>query len=145
MVHPRTPFIPFVVALIMVWSGFGTARALEHHGERKDRTVPARFFSVIAAPGRQTGAQNPKVDDPLPDGKGKEVTKRLCSGCHAVAVFATQRHTPERWAAIVDNMVSKGLDASDEELETINSYLSTYLAAPKEGAPSAAIFEPSMR
>jgi hypothetical protein len=91
---------------------------------------------------QQPDAPKAKSDDPLPDGKGKDVTKRLCSGCHAVTVFATQRHTAERWGAIVDNMVSKGLDASDEELATINTYLSTYLGGPKEGAASALSLEP---
>jgi hypothetical protein len=53
-----------------------------------------------------------------------------------VTVFSKERHTPEKWASIVDNMVSKGMDATDEELDTINAYLSTNLAAPKD-APSA--------
>ena len=84
----------------------------------------------------QADSQKPKSDDPLPEGKGKDVVMRLCSGCHAVTVFSKERHTPEKWASIVDNMVSKGMDATDEELDTINTYLSTNLAAPKE-APSA--------
>jgi hypothetical protein len=116
----------------------------------KQGVVPERFLAVIPSTDfvhleQQPDAPKAKSDDPLPEGKGKDVTKRLCSGCHAVTVFAEQRHTAEKWAAIIDDMVSKGLAASDEELVTINTYLSTYLGAPKEGAASAVSFEPTSK
>jgi mono/diheme cytochrome c family protein len=142
MTHSRTLFSPLIAALVMVSPGLHPAGALEARGADQYGAIPARFFTVIspAASGYfvpQADSQKPKSDDdPLPEGKGKDVVKRLCSGCHAVTVFAKERHTPEKWASIVDNMVSKGMDASDEELDTINTYLSTNLAAPKD-APSA--------
>jgi hypothetical protein len=142
MTHSPTLFSPLIAALVMVSSGLHPAGALEAGGVNQYGSVPARFFTVIIPTAfeycvPQADSQKPKSeDDPLPEGKGKDVVKRLCSGCHAVTVFAKERHTPEKWASIVDNMVSKGMDASDEELDTINTYLSTNLAAPKE-APAA--------
>lgn len=148
MTHSRKLFSPFVATMVTVTFGLHTAGALEVHGAKQYGSLPARFFTVIGplasaylAP--QTDSQKPKDDDPLPEGKGKDVVKRLCSGCHAVTVFAKERHTPEKWASIVDNMVSKGMDASDEELETINTYLSTNLAPPKDAPPATPPESPS--
>jgi mono/diheme cytochrome c family protein len=125
----------------MVSPGLHPAGALEARGVNQYGSVPARLFTVIrpAAFGYfvpQADSQKPKSDDPLPEGKGKDVVMRLCSGCHAVTVFSKERHTPEKWASIVDSMVSRGMDATDEELDTINTYLSTNLAAPKEAPPA---------
>lgn len=114
-------------------------------------SIPARLLAVLpqAAPfsalqadsqpdSSTAPAHKAKSDDPLPDGKGKDVTVRVCSGCHAVTTFASQRHTTEQWSSIIDNMVSKGLDASDADLDTITTYLSTYLAPPKDSNQPAA-------
>jgi hypothetical protein len=90
-------------------------------------------FALQAAPSDDKS----KSSDPLPDGKGKDVTKRACSTCHAVTVFAQQRHTGDQWDAILDNMVSKGLSASDDDLETIHDYLVTYLGPAKDGGANA--------
>jgi hypothetical protein len=141
MTHSRTLFSPLIAALVMVSPGLHPAGALEARGVNQYGALPARFFTVIspAAFGYfvpQADSQKPKSDDPLPEGKGKDVVMRLCSGCHAVTVFSKERHTPEKWASIVDSMVSRGMDATDEELDTINTYLSANLAAPKE-APAA--------
>ena len=137
MTRSRTLFSRFVATMVTVTLGLHTAGALEFHGAKQYGRLPARFFTVISPAASaylvpQADPQKPKSDDPLPDGKGKDVVMRLCSGCHAVTVFAKERHTPEKWASIVDSMVAKGMEASDDELATINSYLSTNLAAPKD-------------
>jgi len=87
----------------------------------------------------QTNAQAKKPSEaivPLPDGKGKEVAQRLCGTCHGTNVWVKQRHTPEKWSSIVDNMISKGLEASDDDLNTLTDYLSTYLAPPPDAPPN---------
>jgi mono/diheme cytochrome c family protein len=148
MTHSRTLFSPLVATLVTVSLGLHTAGALETRGVKQYGALPARFLTVIrpvasANLALQAEAQKAKEDDPLPDGKGKDVTKRVCSGCHAVTVFAKERHTPEKWAAVVDNMVSRGMEASDEELDTINTYLSTNLAPPKDAPPAPSSAPPS--
>jgi hypothetical protein len=138
MTRSRTLFSPFVATMVTVTLGLHTAGALEFHGAKRYGPLPARFFTVISPAAASTyvapqaDSQKPKSDDPLPDGKGKDLVMRVCSGCHAVTVFAKERHTPEKWASIVDSMVAKGMEASDDELATINVYLSTNLAAPKD-------------
>ena len=118
--------------------GYGTAAVAARHPAQGRR---AHYFSLIAATptgyqALQADSQKPKAVEPLPDGKGKDVTKRVCSGCHAVTVFSQQRHTPDQWASIVESMMAKGLDATDDELTTITDYLSTNLPAPKQTAPA---------
>jgi hypothetical protein len=67
--------------------------------------VTLHFIALL-----QTNAQAKSAQAivPLPDGKGKEVAQRLCTTCHGTSVWVQQRHTPEQWSAIVDNMVSRG-------------------------------------
>jgi len=148
MTHSRRLFSPLVATLVTVTLGLHTAGALEARGVEQYGALPARFLTIIrpvtyANLVLQAQAQKPDNDDPLPDGKGKDVTQRVCSGCHAVNVFSKQRNTPEKWASIVDTMVSRGMDASDADLDTINTYLSTNLAAPKEAPPAPSPAPPS--
>jgi len=103
-----------------------------------------RFLTVLPDPHAHAFAQQAAPDsgkkaeeDPLPEGKGKDVTKKICSGCHSVDMFATQRHTREEWSSVIDDMIAKGLDATDDQIETINTYLATYLGPPpKKDAPA---------
>jgi quinoprotein glucose dehydrogenase len=81
----------------------------------------------------------PQEDDvSLPAGKGKDATKRICSTCHSTNLFVQQRHTRQEWSSIVDNMVSKGLAAPDDELDEITDYLSVNLSRPPSPADAAA-------
>jgi mono/diheme cytochrome c family protein len=87
---------------------------------------------------------------PLPDGPGKAVVEKVCTGCHGTAVIAAKRATPEQWANTVQQMVSRGADATDEEIETITRYLSTNFppvkddktAPPPTAAPPAQSLNP---
>jgi cytochrome c5 len=106
--------------------------------------IPARFLTVLPDCHTFAFAQQAAPDsgkkaeqDPLPDGKGKDVTKKICTGCHSVDMFATQRHTREEWSSVIDNMIAKGLDATDDQVETINTYLATYLGPASKKDSSA--------
>ncbi|MEO6829900.1 MAG: PQQ-binding-like beta-propeller repeat protein, partial [Acidobacteriaceae bacterium] len=45
-------------------------------------------------------------------------------------MFAQQRHSREEWSSVVDNMVSKGAKASDDEIDQITDYLALNFARP---------------
>jgi cytochrome c5 len=79
-----------------------------------------------------SGPDKAKSEDLLPDGKGKDVTKRVCSGCHSVSVFADKRHSADEWDVIINNMIAKGLDAPDDDLTSVHNYLVTYLGPAKK-------------
>lgn len=60
----------------------------------------------------------------LPPGEGKPIVERMCSSCHALKVVTAKRASPEQWAQVVDQMVSRGAEGTDEEVQTIVEYLS---------------------
>ncbi|HUA63668.1 MAG TPA: helix-hairpin-helix domain-containing protein [Verrucomicrobiae bacterium] len=59
----------------------------------------------------------------LPDAPGKEAVEKVCSNCHALAVITQNRGSQRHWEATVDDMVSRGAEATDEEIEQVVKYL----------------------
>ena len=58
---------------------------------------------------------------------GKAVFERVCSKCHKLTSTLAQRNSRERWSTIVDDMVAKGAEATDAEIEQIIDYLAKNL------------------
>jgi mono/diheme cytochrome c family protein len=80
-------------------------------------------------------AQAPK-DDPLPEGPGKAIAQRMCAGCHKITIVTAKRATPEQWAAIVQQMVERGADGTDDEVKTLVHYLAvSFPPADKPAEP----------
>ncbi len=59
----------------------------------------------------------------LPEGKGKDVVEQVCGACHGTDLVASRRATKQGWSYIVDDMVSRGASATNEQIQTINEYL----------------------
>jgi cytochrome c5 len=72
----------------------------------------------------------------LPPGKGKAIVERTCASCHAIKVVTTKRASKEQWSTIIDQMLSKGADLNDDEVEIVVDYLSKNFGATK--APASA-------
>jgi mono/diheme cytochrome c family protein len=68
----------------------------------------------------------------LPPGKGKAIVQRDCAGCHALKVITSKRASKEQWSALVDQMVSRGADVPDEEIETVVEYLTKNFGTTKK-------------
>lgn len=62
----------------------------------------------------------------LPNGKGKAQVVRVCGQCHGVEVVMKQTNTPEGWAGVVDDMVSRGAQGTDDDFDLVVSYLSAH-------------------
>jgi competence protein ComEA len=62
----------------------------------------------------------------LPDGPGKAVTERMCKPCHGLDNVVRARRTEDKWAEVVDDMVSRGAKGSDDEVDQVIKYLSTH-------------------
>jgi mono/diheme cytochrome c family protein len=74
----------------------------------------------------------------LPPGEGKAIVERACIGCHALKVVSSKRATKKEWASVVDQMISRGAEVDDDEVETLIKYLSkNFPAADKNSSPSA--------
>jgi competence protein ComEA len=54
---------------------------------------------------------------------GKALMQRACTKCHALTSMLGQHYNREGWSSVVDDMVSKGAEATDTEIETIIDYL----------------------
>jgi len=68
-------------------------------------------------------AQSQAEVENLPEAKGKEVVEKVCSACHEAQAVSRYRKSKDEWSAVIDDMVSKGADASDAEFDTIIVYL----------------------
>lgn len=80
----------------------------------------------------------------LPDGKGKAEFERICSNCHTTAMVARLKNTSDGWKSIVDDMVSRGAQGSQDDLDKVVLYLSTNFGPSKSAAtPSAQGATPS--
>ena len=59
----------------------------------------------------------------LPEGKGKDLVDQVCGACHGTDLVSSRRATKEGWSYIVDDMVSRGASATNEQIAQINEYL----------------------
>jgi competence ComEA-like helix-hairpin-helix protein len=77
------------------------------------------FFSSLAVLSQAPAA---KAQD-LPPGPGKDLTDQVCGACHGTDLVSARRATKEGWGYIVDDMVSRGASASDDQVKQIKDYL----------------------
>ena len=84
---------------------------------------------AVGSPGAMRAAQNV-----LPDAPGRDVTVKLCAGCHAAETVASVRHPPEGWREVIAKMVAAGAEGTEQELETVFQYLSTQFPAEAQKA-----------
>ena len=62
----------------------------------------------------------------LPNGAGKDLVMNVCTVCHEVTRITSKKKSKEEWSDTVDKMAARGAKASDEEFETIVTYLAKY-------------------
>lgn len=81
----------------------------------------------------------------LPDGEGKAIAERMCSKCHGLEEVTHARNTEVRWATVVDDMVARGAQGTDAEIEGLIRYLATHFGpnSPANQAKSASLQKPS--
>jgi competence protein ComEA len=80
--------------------------------------VPILFSSLAVL----SQAPSAKAQD-LPPGTGKDITDQVCGACHGTDLVSARRATKEGWGYIVDDMVSRGASASDDQVKQIKDYL----------------------
>jgi putative heme-binding domain-containing protein len=72
----------------------------------------------------------------LPAGKGKAEFQRICSNCHSVSMATSQRMDQAQWTGVVNDMVSKGAQGTQQDFDNIVAYLTANYG--KDTPPSAA-------
>jgi hypothetical protein len=68
----------------------------------------------------------------LPDGAGKDLVMKVCTACHELTRITSKKWTKEQWNDTVDKMAARGAKASDEEFETIVTYLAKYFGPEQQ-------------
>jgi competence ComEA-like helix-hairpin-helix protein len=66
----------------------------------------------------------------LPEGKGKDVLERMCTNCHGLEQVTANRYSKKYWGSVVDDMVSRGAEGSDEDVNLVIAYLARNFGKP---------------
>lgn len=100
---------------------------------RARRSVAAFVLAVVACALHAEAARQQSQAPPaaasstaglaLPDGAGKAVVERVCSGCHEPSLVMFKREDEEGWAAIVQDMAARGAKGTPADLDAITAYL----------------------
>jgi quinoprotein glucose dehydrogenase len=98
-------------------------------GPRK--ALPASVAKAVAAATAARRGQ-PKVGSfapaVLPPGGAKGLVEKTCgTRCHSIEIVTSQRMNAKEWKAVVQNMVARGAQASDNEAQVIVEYLAKTL------------------
>ena len=59
----------------------------------------------------------------LPPGAGRDLTIRVCSGCHSPGLAGNEQLSPQGWHDLVRLMAAQGAVATDDDLNRITAYL----------------------
>jgi putative heme-binding domain-containing protein len=70
----------------------------------------------------------------LPEGKGKAQFQRVCSGCHSVSIATGQRMDQAQWTGVVNDMVSRGAQGTQQDFDNIIAYLTANYGKGKPAA-----------
>ena len=59
----------------------------------------------------------------LPAGKGRAEFARVCGKCHGVEIVIKKTNTADGWTDVVDDMVSRGAQGTEDDLDLVVKYL----------------------
>ena len=102
------------------------------------KMLVAAAVTVVAAVSAAANAQAPmaartltaeeiaELAKTMPAGPNRELTVRVCAGCHEPQRAASLRLTREGWESVVAKMVGLGARATDEELVKVIDYLAEH-------------------
>jgi putative heme-binding domain-containing protein len=74
----------------------------------------------------------------LPEGKGKAEFQRVCSGCHSVSMATGQRMDQAQWTGVVNDMVSRGAQGTQQDFDNIIAYLTANYGKGEAATPAVA-------
>ena len=94
---------------------------INSHNSRLWRCALIVIGVAILAVGQIRSAAG--IDNPLPDGPGKEETRKLCSQCHDIDKSVSLKQDREGWRQTIEKMMSFGAKATDEEFKAVLDYL----------------------
>jgi competence protein ComEA len=66
----------------------------------------------------------------IPEGAGKATVEKTCTACHDLGPLTQMNGSADIWQSVVDDMKSRGADASEADFRVIVQYLAKYLGPP---------------
>ena len=82
-------------------------------------------FFVLALGSASAQTTPPPPSPPaMPAGAGKAIVQEKCVVCHALSVVTSKHASHKEWDQVVNQMVSRGADLTDDEIDTVIEYLS---------------------
>src|ERR1700733_1411536 len=81
-------------------------------------------LALVAAASPSRAQQNA---NPLPPGEGRDLVATTCSQCHYLGTIAKIRDGAPGWRLFVNNMVLRGAQLTDREIDTVVNYLALNL------------------
>lgn len=92
--------------------------------------------SVVAqeapvAPAAATSAAAVSTD--FVAGEGRVQVAEACAACHPASIVTAKRFSDEKWAEVVDQMISKGARVTDADYDVIVGYLARNYGEGKAG------------
>jgi cytochrome c5 len=86
----------------------------------------------VLPPGSMAGGAATAKEVRLPDGPGREIVQARCSLCHDLGRVVSVRRTKEEWDSLTRNMIGRGPQASEAQVQTLISYFTTnFLERPE--------------
>jgi cytochrome c5 len=123
---PAAPLAPTAAELVATGAptttGAPVSAAPSSTPQTKAVTPPA-----TAAPQTPPSPPAAIVRAGLPAGPGRDTVQRVCTSCHAIGMVTAKGRTADGWSEIIGRMIGLGLEASDEDLQTVHAYLSREL------------------
>jgi|SRR5579871_2001770 len=58
----------------------------------------------------------------MPEGAGKQIILRECTGCHPPSQFTQYHHSKEEWQAIVVRMAGRARSMTQQDIDTVTAY-----------------------
>src|SRR5882757_8514586 len=89
--------------------------------------------AALALAATASAQSNKKPVPNIPDGTGKDAVIKVCGNCHGVEIAVSRRETKEGWNGIVDDMIQRGAQGTDEEFGDIVEYLSAHYSKSTPG------------
>ncbi len=68
---------------------------------------------------------------PLPEGEGKKVVQKVCLDCHGPENFTSLKLTHDQWDKVVNDMIERGAQGTEQELDQVVAYLTKYFGKDK--------------
>lgn len=90
------------------------------------------FLILLVLPlwaGAQAAPPPPRGSSLLPPGTGKQIVQRACVGCHSLDVVTSERGSAAHWSQLINEMIGRGADLTDPEINSVVKYLSNHFGA----------------